>query len=813
MFREKEKRYQIYHTLLSMALSWALSLAVNQYFELHIPVFLTLCFSFLPAIGFSFIQLNRKNALTYLIIAGILLLLILVFWVRHFNPAAWMEEYSAWIALYDGSKELYQAGFSNFTGLMTGVLSALLFFLLTKNQLGKMLLAAALVIGLVLLSIGEIPLHKLVIAIVIFYILSVLVESFGVLYARKAGKQEKRESILYLLPVCLLLAFLSVVMPSREEPIRWKTVRYVYENIREQIEIWKVDLDYYFTRQPEEFFISITGYSEDSSELGNENDRLVKNDNVAIRFSGSGRDRAVYLTGAVSDTYTGHSWEKSGKDYLPGEQEYQLDYLELIYALSRQEPMVLENNRFIERMSLKLQYSNIKTKTFFYPLKMNSYRMLSETAAPVSESANLAFGKIRKRGTRYENSFYEMNLQGEAFINMLKASDHFSYQTPPAIRQDSMEWLQANPLRRGSSVTLEDREDIYGRLGERAQLIRQAYTALPQGLPSRVGELAQELTADCDTNYDKLKAIEAYLSAYTYSLSSKQPEEGQDFIDYFLFEGKEGYCTSYATAMAVLGRCVGIPTRYVEGFIAKYEEKDKDGMYLIRNSQAHAWAEAYFEGVGWIPFEATSPFQGARYTRWAEPKKESAGTESGEGAYVEIPEVPTPPLIYNNEERMSSEQERAGRIHEVAAGMLIFMGGVLILLLMVLLYYTVLAGHYRKLYDREDDSGKMYLSFLRILELLRREGFMLEPQETIFMLAERVKDHFRHDQILFEDVARIFMRYRYGEEAVTAQEQEAVAGFQDELMRRRRETQPRLKLWLEEFIFLSQLHMGWKQSQ
>ena len=61
-----------------------------------------------------------------------------------------------------------------------------------------------------------------------------------------------------------------------------------------------------------------------------------------------------------------------------------------------------------------------------------------------------------------------------------------------------------------------------------------------------------------------------------------------DFTYYFLFENKQGYCTSFATAMAVLGRAIGIPTRYVEGFVVDYRDYDNRGI-LVRNSMAHAW--------------------------------------------------------------------------------------------------------------------------------------------------------------------------------------------------------------------------------
>jgi hypothetical protein len=70
------------------------------------------------------------------------------------------------------------------------------------------------------------------------------------------------------------------------------------------------------------------------------------------------------------------------------------------------------------------------------------------------------------------------------------------------------------------------------------------------------------------------------------------------------------------------------------------------------------------------------------------------------------------------------------------------------------------------------------------------------------MLAHRVKDYFHYDQVIFPEVANIFMRYRYAEEEITEEELKQVVHYQEGLSLKRREEQPKLKLWLEEFLFL-----------
>jgi hypothetical protein len=133
------------------------------------------------------------------------------------------------------------------------------------------------------------------------------------------------------------------------------------------------------------------------------------------------------------------------------------------------------------------------------------------------------------------------------------------------------------------------------------------YLQLPVELPERVRKLAAEITSSAKNDYDRVKAIEAYIAKnHIYTLEPGSLATDRDFVDYFLFEQKQGYCTYYASAMAVLVRSIGIPARYIEGYVLP-SQPIVDTTYEVTNKQAHAWVEVYFEGFGWIPFEPTSP--------------------------------------------------------------------------------------------------------------------------------------------------------------------------------------------------------------
>ena len=136
--------------------------------------------------------------------------------------------------------------------------------------------------------------------------------------------------------------------------------------------------------------------------------------------------------------------------------------------------------------------------------------------------------------------------------------------------------------------------------------IRVRYLPLPLALPERVRELAYDITRGQANPYDKAKAIESYLRTnYPYTLDVPAPPEGRDVAEYFLFDLKQGYCDYYATAMVVLARASGLPARFVSGYSpGSYDAPN--AQYIIRERNAHSWAEVYFPEIGWVEFEPTA---------------------------------------------------------------------------------------------------------------------------------------------------------------------------------------------------------------
>jgi hypothetical protein len=130
------------------------------------------------------------------------------------------------------------------------------------------------------------------------------------------------------------------------------------------------------------------------------------------------------------------------------------------------------------------------------------------------------------------------------------------------------------------------------------------YLELPEELPARVLDLALSLTADQPTPYDRAVMLEAYLRQFPYSLEVPGPPPNRDAVDYFLFDLKTGYCDYYASAMVVMARAAGLPSRLVMGY-SEGIYAQQEGYFVVRASNAHAWAEIYFPNIGWVEFEPT----------------------------------------------------------------------------------------------------------------------------------------------------------------------------------------------------------------
>ena len=174
-----------------------------------------------------------------------------------------------------------------------------------------------------------------------------------------------------------------------------------------------------------------------------------------------------------------------------------------------------------------------------------------------------------------------------------------------SVRASSGNADSGEPYQLTASVSSAEPQELRQVEQEYPTWVWMRYTQLPADMPPRVEELARAITADADNPYDKTKAVETWLkSNLTYNLAIDPPPFGADGVDHFLFESKEGYSEYFGSAMTVLTRSVGIPSRMTTGYTTG-NLIDGSNLYLVSDRHSHGWAEVYFPGYGWIPFEPT----------------------------------------------------------------------------------------------------------------------------------------------------------------------------------------------------------------
>jgi len=130
------------------------------------------------------------------------------------------------------------------------------------------------------------------------------------------------------------------------------------------------------------------------------------------------------------------------------------------------------------------------------------------------------------------------------------------------------------------------------------------YQQMPDNLDPRIAELADQVSRNENTPFQKAIAIEKYL-ATNYGYTLQQPSVAPpDPIANFLFVRKQGHCEYFASAMVLMLRTIGISSRVVNGFHGG-QYNDVTGSYIVRASDAHSWVEAYFSGYGWYTLDPT----------------------------------------------------------------------------------------------------------------------------------------------------------------------------------------------------------------
>jgi transglutaminase-like putative cysteine protease len=290
------------------------------------------------------------------------------------------------------------------------------------------------------------------------------------------------------------------------------------------------------------FTLDDTAFQGDDKRLGGPI-QAIDRDTVLFQVTFDSIPAApIYLRANVKDYYSGINWESRANTYASNFEAY--------FSNTANRLAVKAIEADTEKISGTIQFEAMNSLTLFAPLGL--------------------FATDLDPSRVYASHDNEAFFKAGAFVKMLDAY-HFDAT--------------------GRDYSFFDEID---------------YRQLPQGIDADVYALAASLTAGETTDLERVTALTRYLvSNYPYTLTPVPFNGDDDFVSTFLLSTREGYCTYFASALAVMTRMNAIPARYVEGF-----RVDPDGgtVYDVTEGEAHAWVEIYLHERGWTVWEATPPY-------------------------------------------------------------------------------------------------------------------------------------------------------------------------------------------------------------
>lgn len=298
----------------------------------------------------------------------------------------------------------------------------------------------------------------------------------------------------------------------------------------------------------------------------------------------------------------------------------------------------------------------------------------------------------------------------------------------------------------------------------------EPYLQLPETLPDRVVDLANDIVKGAKTPYQKARAIESYFSRNGYKYETDDvaiPTAEQDYVDQFLFETKMGYCDNFSTSMVVMLRSQGIPARWVKGFMGG-EIIDSNGSlrtYEVTNNNAHSWVEAYIPNVGWVNFEPTVGFSNMRSIEFdmeTSDREEELVLEEEEQRAVEELErerEQQPTSNGNNKNFFTNLVDLINRNHIffVIINLSILIAGILLLITRKKWLPKLYVQLNRNKPMNEASFETRYSQLLKVLEF---RGYKRKNDQTLQSFAKEIDNNFGTNEM--SKITHVYEQYIYG---------------------------------------------------
>ena len=324
-----------------------------------------------------------------------------------------------------------------------------------------------------------------------------------------------------------------------------------------------------------------------------------------------------------------------------------------------------------------------------------------------------------------------------------------------------------------------------------------------RSLPSSVKDLADRITAGKTGAYEKAQAISSYFTddrnGFVYSLDTA-PADGRDALVSFL-DTKKGFCQQFAAAAAALMREERLPSRVVLGYT--HQAPDDSGKFTVTTSDAHAWVEVYFTGVGWIAFDPT-PLGGTDTTRtvtlpWA------PHVTAGASASPSQASNPLRGPSHNNQQTAAAQPTAAQASATARAGLPwaaigLVLGGALLVMLLVTGPHLIRARQRRSRLDRARLTGNPEPIWHELAATATDRGALWPDTVTVGQVPRWLAEHGLDERgaTAVSAVAEGVERARFSAAGTATVGSEAINGLDEGLRRwgRRAERRERLACWL-----------------
>ncbi|MCR5747903.1 MAG: DUF3488 and transglutaminase-like domain-containing protein [Lachnospiraceae bacterium] len=576
----------------------------------------------------------------------------------------------------------------------------------------KLFIATALLAALIIMLITGFEPKGCVVAMTIFYLILTATEAIRSHQIRESSST----NMVYLVhllpfPIIILICLLTIKVPS--EPYDWPFIRQVLQYTRLRYEMLRQSFDQTNGWDSDNTTI---GFSDEASFLG----YLESSPYPALRFTTNipinGR---IYLQGKSFDTFDGREWSKvdaSETDY----QSY--DALETVAAIIKNDPEHIAD--YMRSSNEHIGSTGIRTSRLFVPYKSLVDKEGNNITA---KGGDQLFADNKKE--EYSVKTFHLNKSYEGYSKFIDGRtdiDEISFEMAKKMILPS----NNDELSFGGFISYRDHiKDIYGE---------------PVIVSERMKDYLDIELKGCNSTNEKLCRIEQILSGLNYDTDpGPLPDsinDPADFLDYIIFDKRSGYCSHFATAFVLMARAEGIPARYMQGYSFSSSGND----YQVMSTEAHAWPEAYLEGIGWVEYEPTPGFR--HYGGWKVTDNNEASFKDKAFEKNDAVMYPSDPNFagqstYNSEDDLGFIKKR---ILVPAALVLGF--------LVVFFFIDRLVKNYR--YSRMNEREKAVLAGLATLKLLKLNGWHMMRGETLSEFIKRIEqavpDEFLDNLSIFE---------------------------------------------------------------